>query len=404
MKANHIIFVPGLFGWGPGELGGFPYWGDALAQFSGTQFNAHWVKCGPISSFHDRACEVFAHIKGMTINYGAEHSAAEGHAQFSRDFTGQGYVPDWSEDNPVILIGHSAGAQTCLQLQQLLAEDFWGIGSNQNWIEAVVCVTGVLNGSTLTYMFCDDRTGRLKRPTSFLVRSALDFIEALRLTAQPIFDLGRDYDLYLDQWIGKANPPAEELLAFFENNRRFTEGEDNPAFDLSLQGCLKANHKFQTTRKTYYIALVACATHAEGWFGLPVGPKRQKPDESMSSLLKGPAEYQTLRPDFVTPPIPGWGAGNLVIGKWRENDGAVSSISQRFPFTAGAQPLGGNGILGLEPQMIEIGKWYVEDIEAVTGLRFDHFDPVVGAKLKSPQMEAAQLSLYRKLSALLQSL
>jgi hypothetical protein len=54
--------------------------------------------------------------------------------------------------------------------------------------------------------------------------------------------------------------------------------------------------------------------------------------------------------------------------------------------------------------MIEIGKWYVEDIEAVTGLRFDHFDPVVGAKLKSPQMEAAQLSLYRKLSALLQSL
>src|SRR5262245_39704305 len=183
MKANHIIFVPGLFGWGPGELGGFPYWGDALAQFSGTQFKTHWVKCGPISSFHDRACEVFAHITGMTINYGAGHSAAEGHAQFSRDLTGQAFVPDWSEDNPVILISHSAGAQTCLQLQQLLAEDFWGIGSNQNWIEAVVCVTGVLNGSTLTYMFCDDRTGRLKRPTGFLVRSALDFIDALRLAA-----------------------------------------------------------------------------------------------------------------------------------------------------------------------------------------------------------------------------
>lgn len=404
MKANHIIFVPGLFGWGPGELGGFPYWGDALAQFSGTRFKTHWVKCGPISSFHDRACEVFAHIRGMTINYGAEHSAAEGHAQFSRDLTGQGFVPDWSEDNPVILIGHSAGAQTCLQLQQLLAEDFWGIGSNQNWIEAVVCVTGVLNGSTLTYMFCDDRSGRLKLPTNFLVRSALDFIEALGLAARPIFDLGRDYDLYLDQWIGKANPSTEELLAFFENNHRFTEGEDNPAFDLSLQGCLKANHRFQTASKTYYIALVACATHAEGWFGLPVGPKRQKPDESMSSLLKRPAEYQALRPDFVTPPIPGWGAGNLVIDNWRENDGAVSSISQRFPFTAGAQPLGGNGIFGLEPQMVEIGKWYVEDIEAVTGLRFDHFDPVVGAKLKSPQMEAAQLSLYSKLSALLQSL
>jgi hypothetical protein len=58
MKANHIIFVPGLFGWGPGEIGGFPYSGDAMNQFAG--FKTHWVKCGPISSFHDRACEVFA--------------------------------------------------------------------------------------------------------------------------------------------------------------------------------------------------------------------------------------------------------------------------------------------------------------------------------------------------------
>ena len=125
MKANHIVFVPGLFGWGPGELGGFPYWGDALKQFDGNRFQIHEAKCGPISSFHDRACEIFAKIKGTAVDYGAEHSAAAGHDQTSRDYTGQGWVRDWSADNPVILIGHSAGAQTCLQLQQLLAEDFW---------------------------------------------------------------------------------------------------------------------------------------------------------------------------------------------------------------------------------------------------------------------------------------
>jgi len=54
----------------------------------------------------------------------------------------------------------------------------------------------------------------------------------------------------------------------------------------------------------------------------------------MSFLLKGPAEYQALRPDFAIPPIQEWGAGDLMIDKWHENDGAVSSISQRFPFTA----------------------------------------------------------------------
>jgi hypothetical protein len=57
MKSKYIVFVRGLFGWGSGELGGLPYWGDALAQFEGV-FKTHWAKCGPISSFHDRACEL----------------------------------------------------------------------------------------------------------------------------------------------------------------------------------------------------------------------------------------------------------------------------------------------------------------------------------------------------------
>jgi triacylglycerol lipase len=404
MQAKHIVFVPGLFGWGPGELGGFPYWGDALKQFDSKRFNTHEAKCGPISSFHDRACEVFARIKGTKVDYGANHSAAEGHAQTARDFTGEGFVPDWSEDNPIILIGHSAGAQTCLQLQQLLAENFWGAGSNENWVEAVVCVAGVLNGSTLTYMFCNETTGRLKRAQGFLIRSALDVIEAIRLAARPIHDLGRDYDLYLDQWIGKANATSEELLAFFENNHRFTEEEDNLAFDLSLQGCLRANQKFRTRDNTYYFSLLTRATHEAGFLGLPFGPKTQQPDKSMSFLLKVPAEYQALKPDFATPPVPGWGTGDLAIVKWHENDGAVSPISQRFPFTAGVHPLGGEGIFGRAPETIEKGKWYFEDVESVTGARFDHIDPVVGAKIKGSEMEATQARLYGKLSLLLQSL
>jgi triacylglycerol lipase len=82
----------------------------------------------------------------------------------------------------------------------------------------------------------------------------------------------------------------------------------------------------------------------------------------------------------------------------------VSTISQRFPFIAGAHPVGGDGIFARKPETIEKGKWYTEDIGAVTGLRFDHFDPVVGAKLKGLEKAAAQERLYGKLSALLQIL
>ena len=120
------------------------------------------------------------------------------------------------------------------------------------------------------------------------------------------------------------------------------------AFDLSLQGCLKANLKFQTWSETYYFSLVTRATHDAGILGLPFGSMTQQPDTSMIVLLKGAAEFQALKPDFAAPPIPRWGAGDLAIAKWRENDGAVSSISQRFPFTAAVQPLGGDGILGRE--------------------------------------------------------
>jgi triacylglycerol lipase len=406
MKSKYVIFVPGVFGWGPGELGGFPYWGDALQQFTG--FKTHEAKCGPISSFHDRACEVFAQIKGTEVHYGLEHSAVAGHAQTSRDYTSQGLVPDWSVDNPIILIGHSAGAQTCLQLQQLLAEKFWhvdsGVDSNGNWIEAIICVAGVLDGSILTYMFCDEKTGRLKRASGFLVQSALAAIEALRIAALPVHDFGGDYDLYLDQWIGKANATSAELLEFFNKSHRFADGEDNLAFDLSLQGCVEANRKFQTRNETYYFSLVTRATHEAGFLGLPFGPKTQQPDKSMNLLLEPAARFQALKSDFAEAPIKDWGSGDLAIDKWRENDGAVSSISQRFPFTAGAQPLGGEGIFGREPEKIEKGKWYFEDIESIAGARFDHLDPVFGAKLKRSRIKDVHATLYDKLNALLQSL
>lgn len=65
--------------------------------------------------------------------------------------------------------------------------------------------------------------------------------------------------------------------------------------------------------------------------------------------------------------------------------------------------MGGEEIFDREPEKIERGKWYFEDIEKITGARFDHFDPVIGATLKGAGINA-QATLYSKLSALLQSL
>jgi triacylglycerol esterase/lipase EstA (alpha/beta hydrolase family) len=57
-----VVLVHGLFGWGPGELAEFPYWGKGLTVPSPLPRLVASV--GPISSLHDRACELAFNIRG----------------------------------------------------------------------------------------------------------------------------------------------------------------------------------------------------------------------------------------------------------------------------------------------------------------------------------------------------
>jgi triacylglycerol lipase len=40
-----------------------------------------------------------------------------------------------------------------------LEENYWGGDTTANWIEAIVSIAGVLNGSLLTYIACDEQSG-----------------------------------------------------------------------------------------------------------------------------------------------------------------------------------------------------------------------------------------------------
>jgi hypothetical protein len=391
MRSKNIVFVHGIFGWGPSELNGLPYWGYAL-QVAPQSFNVHEASCGPVSSFHDRACEVAAQIKGTRINYGAAHSTDMKHAQFSDDYTHKAFVPNWSEQNPVILVGHSAGAHTCLRLQHLLAQDYWGWGSNANWVEAVVSVAGVLNGSTLPYMLgCDKKSGLLTGPIGDFIGNG---VQIFAMAAGG--DITNIYDFDLDQWIGQGhNGDLKAICAALEQSE-FAKGEDNLGFDLTLQGGLKANSTIRTEQQTYYLSIVTGQT-TKGWM-----TPHHFPDLLMNPVLAATAAYQGVVVDFNVAPIPGWGAGDLHIDRWRENDGAVSSISQRYPFTGGNHPVKGEGIFN-RPSNIARGEWYFEKAEDITGRRFDHLDVGIGC-LTDPTIVPAHKDLYRKIYSLLANL
>ncbi|BAM89380.1 alpha/beta-hydrolase-like protein [Bradyrhizobium oligotrophicum S58] len=381
LKSRKIIFVHGIFGWGENELP-LSYWGDALAQFAGSRFEAHEVKCGPVSSFHDRACEVFAQIKGGDFQYCGAAGVSNDPAKRSvvarserRQVPPQPLLSDWSADNPVILVGHSAGAHTCLALQQLLARDFFGVGSSADWIEAVVCISGVLNGSTLTYMFgCDPVTGKLEQNPGRLIDAALAL--AMMVSGGPT------PELWLEQWADRT---------------AFVSGQDNLACDLTLSGCRAANAGFSTNPTTYYFSLVTSTPENRSVLGIEL-PVRYI---GINPLLHATAIYQADRDDFSAGalPLPNWHTtSQLQIEAWRDNDGAVSAISQFLPFTHHPEPVGGEGFLSRVS--IEKGKWYFERIENVVGRSFDHLDPAFGAKIKFGAA-AAQRELYQKLAAFL---
>jgi triacylglycerol lipase len=413
-RSKNIIFAHGLFGWSPPDEMSriLPYWGEALRQFDGGAFRTHEAKVGPISSFHDRACELYAQIRGRKVDYGAAHSRAAGHDRFSPtlNFEGNGFVEDWSAENPVILVGHSAGAQTCLMLQQLLREGFWnapGDETSADWIEAIVCVAGVLNGSLLTYALgCDKRDGQLHHG---LTAQAASVLLSLANAAKEDLDFVPTLvDLQLDHWSRGAGVAGSS--DWFQTSD-FVKGTDNLAYDLTLQGCRVANDQFETSAHTYYLSLVTGATRSppllkslrnalERLVGRAPGP-RVLPETSMIPLLQ-PAACLQAAVTFDAPPIPGWGAGDLTLEAWGENDGAVSSISQRYPFTGRSLAAAGGGFM--HGQLLEPGKWYVERIENVVGLRFDHLDPVCGAVVKNQAYQAAHRTLWSSLQTRLSTL
>ncbi len=205
-----VVLVHGLLGFGPKELGPFEYWKNALRVK--TPLKIHEASVGPLSSVHDRACELAAQIKGTQVDYGLEHAEAEGHERLGRDYAGQGFVEDWSATNPVHLVGHGMGAATARCLQHLLATDAFGWSSNQTWISSITSISGSLNGSTLVYLFgADDKSGLIE---GYIPTELMKFFEIFTAATGGLVESIYDFDL--DHWDFKRRDD-ESLIDFISS-------------------------------------------------------------------------------------------------------------------------------------------------------------------------------------------
>ena len=84
------IFVHGMMGWGEKEkmYAAMPYWGmvcgNQMKQLRADGIEAYAQKVSPVGSAWDRACELYAELKGTTVDYGLAHSREKGHNRFGR--------------------------------------------------------------------------------------------------------------------------------------------------------------------------------------------------------------------------------------------------------------------------------------------------------------------------------
>jgi triacylglycerol lipase len=340
------IFVHGLFGFGPKELGDFNYWGTAFKVPSPLKrFEA---SVGPLSSAHDRACELAAQIKGTVVDYGSTHSAAHGHSQHGVDFTGRGFLLEWNEHNPLHLIGHSLGSQTCRCLQYLLEQDFWGWGSTNRWVCSLSAISGSSNGSIATYFFgAEEKTGLISRSDG--IAPILRLLELYTYFTNGLLE--KIYDFNLHHW-GYTRQDGEDLINYLKRvaKSRFLWESDNGLFSATLQGAYRDNGLWSTFPKTYYFSTITEQT-LPIWFNGYHYP----------SPLIHPALYRTAvyigRKKFTQPPIP---IRKFNSSEWWENDGLVSTVSQMFPHTNGKHPVGGEFTSTTPANDFKKGRWYYE--------------------------------------------
>lgn len=238
-----VVLVHGFAGWGRNEVAlnlygdatpeiHYLYWGGQ-ALGSGTvdieaelnnrnaSYHVYTASVGPITSVYDRACDLWAQLKGGDNNkalYGANHAAASGSAEFPhaadsgtrtynnlRNSKGEtlGAV---NASNPVHLIGHSMGGLTIRMLAGLLRHGSpWGDtaiwpGGQTGYIRSITSAATPHNGTTLTHM--------VQNITNVLNDWGVDWLSVV--TGENVVNtIDLVYGLDIEQWTnGLENAPT----------------------------------------------------------------------------------------------------------------------------------------------------------------------------------------------------
>eukprot|EP00438_Fugacium_kawagutii_P011942 Skav218688 [mRNA] locus=scaffold4775:45874:47238:+ [translate_table: standard] len=359
-----MVFVHGLGGWGTldGLHAIFPYFNQNFQkEYEDKGYKFHIASVGPVSSNWDRACQLYAQIKGLRVDFGIAHSDKYGHKRFGKDFTGKGFYPEWSPENRIHLMGHSMGGQTIRMLEQMLQE---GVPEEVEAYEKAVAagdsppaLSPLFTQATGNYIKSLSGVASPFDGTPVLDMAGADFVgfvkdlilDFTKMTTDSAFE--QLYDLDLEQF-GFKRLPGEKLGDMLErfqaapiSQRSF---QDLATYDLSPEGAVAIQKGKQGYSGTYYFALAAERTDAA------------------CKWLMGTCEYQVPAMDMN----PIMHVFSYMLGgslqpdpSLRANDGVVPQKLAECPYMAYEN--GRRNCIPLDQAngQFQTGVWYYQDTE-----------------------------------------
>ncbi len=337
-----FILVHGFLCWGNEDrlndvIPLFGMWnGSAKVALCDAGYIADTPSVGMFSGIWDRACELYAKIKGGRVDYGKVHSERCGHARYGKTYPG--IVPNWGELDDagkiqkINLIGHSFGGPTLRQLIHLLAEgseeeragtpedelsDLFK-GGKVKWVHSCTTLAGTVNGVTLP-----------EQIDKFIVPVEVVVGALAMLTSGTWFS--KVYGFHLDRF--GVSSQTEHIPFRLKPIMDFVKlKEDNIGWELGRELCQELSKDFHVYDNIYYFSYYGVRT-AINKKGKMAGTK------DMWFAMKPFARM----------------AGNInidQIGKeWAPNDGLVNVPSAHHPFNDPWQDF--------DPDNIKPGIWNV---------------------------------------------
>ena len=319
-------------GWGRDEINDYYYWGGHfdIQEFLNEQgFNVHTLSVGPVSSNYDRAIEVFYQIKGGQVDYGKNHSEKYNLIQKPESKHYKGIYPEWDNEHPIHIIGHSQGGQTARMLDLLLEMQEEGekniLKKNYTgWIKSITTISTPHNGTTLVP----------------IIDNIFPFAQTMIIWINAIGqskNIEQFYNFDLQHW-GLYKKNNESIRNYINRikNSPISKTKNFCKWDLSIEGSIEFNKICTTNDSTYYYSY-STSTNINEKNEIDIRLKYKL----QSILIKRAGEYPE---------------------EWKENDGIVNTISMPGPQNETIMIYNGKSISGKWQNM---GKIYLDHLEVI---------------------------------------